>query len=391
YETFLRTRREALARQQALAAKQETERQHLQAFIDRFRAKASKASQAQSRLKRLAKLEPVALAESEPPVQFHFPDPGPLAPPLLTLDQVSVGYAPESPVLRRIDLRLDPEDRIALLGANGNGKTTLARLIAGRLAPMAGHETRAPKLRCGFFAQHQIEELEPEASAFDHLARLMPRAPAERVRAHLARFGLGADHAFTRARELSGGEKARLTFALISHQAPSLLILDEPTNHLDIEAREALVSALNDFTGAVILISHDWHLLSLVADRLWLVADGHVQPWQGDLDDYRRHLLEARADAPEPLPPKAPARRAPSSRGALAPLRRALRAAEARLAAVTTAKAALDHQLADPETYARGGGSVEELLRQQALAAAALAEAEAKWLAAAEALEKAES
>src|SRR5690242_17278858 len=234
YESFLRTRRETLARQQALAAKQEAQRKHLQSFVDRFRAKATKASQAQSRLKRLAKLEPVALAESEPPVAFHFPDPGALAPPLLTFDQVSVGYAPGKPVLRRLDLRLDPDDRIALLGANGNGKSTLARLIAGRLAPMAGHVARAPRLRCGFFAQHQIEELEPEATAFDHLARLMPRAPAERVRAHLARFGLGEDHVFTRARELSGGEKARLTFALISHEAPPLLILDEPTNHLDI-------------------------------------------------------------------------------------------------------------------------------------------------------------
>jgi ATP-binding cassette, subfamily F, member 3 len=391
YETFLRTRREALARQRALAAKQEAERKHLQSFVDRFRAKASKASQAQSRIKMLARLEPVALAESEPPVQFHFPDPGPLAPPLLTFDQVAVGYAPEKPVLRRIDLRLDPDDRIALLGANGNGKTTLARLIAGRLAPMAGHETRAPKLRCGFFAQHQIEELEPEASAFDHLARLMPRAPAERVRAHLARFGLGVDHVFTRARELSGGEKARLTFALISHQAPSLLILDEPTNHLDIEAREALVAALNDFTGAVILISHDWHLLSLAADRLWLVADGQVRPWEGDLDDYRRHLLEARAAEPAPTSPKPAARRAAPGRGALAPLRRALRQAEARLAAVTAAKAALDRQLADPQTYVGDGSSVEDLLRQQALAAASLAEAEAAWLAAAEALERTEA
>src|SRR5262249_41547748 len=195
-ESSLRPRGGAPARQRAVAAKREAERRHLRSFIDRFRAKASKASQAQSRLKRLAKLEPVALAESEPPVEFHFPDPGALAPPLLTFDQISVGYAPGTPVLRRIDLRLDPEDRIALLGATGNGKTTLARLIAGRLAPMAGRERRAPKLRCGFFAQHQIEELDPEASAFDHLARLTPRAPAERVRAHLARFGLGEDHVF---------------------------------------------------------------------------------------------------------------------------------------------------------------------------------------------------
>ena len=390
YETFLRTRREALARQQALAAKQEAERKHLQAFVDRFRAKASKASQAQSRLKRLARLEPVALAEREPTVHFHFPDPGALAPPLVTFDQVSVGYAPGVPVLRRLDLRLYPDDRIALLGANGNGKTTLARLIAGRLRPMAGHDTRAPKLRCAFFAQHQIEELDPEATSFDHLARLMPTAPSERVRAHLARFGLGEDHVFVRARELSGGEKARLTFALISHQAPSLLILDEPTNHLDIEAREALVEALNEFSGAVVLISHDWHLLSLVADRLWLVADGEVRAWEGDLDDYRRHLLAARPEEQAAVPAKPRTRRPAARRAAIAPLRRALREAEERLAAIAASKAAIDRQLSDPRTYAGDGTSIEELLRQQAEATASLAEAEAQWLAAAEALEQSE-
>src|SRR6266851_4872412 len=278
YEAFLRARRETLARQQALAAKQEAQRKHLQSFVDRFRAKATKASQAQSRLKMLARLEPVALAAAEPPVRFDFPDPGELAPPLLTLDGVAVGYAPGEPVLR----------------ANGNGKSTLARLIAGRLAPMAGHVARAPRLRCGFFAQHQIEELDPAGSAFDHLARLMPKASAEAVRAPLARFGFGEEQVFVRASDLSGGEKARLNFALITHEAPPLLLLDEPTNHLDIEAREALVAALNDFAGAVVIISHDWHLLSLTADRLWLVAEGTARPWDGDLDDYRRYLLETR-------------------------------------------------------------------------------------------------
>src|SRR6266851_1664747 len=364
YEAFLRARRETLARQQALAAKQEAQRKHLQSFVDRFRAKATKASQAQSRLKMLARLEPVALAAAEPPVRFDFPDPGELAPPLLTLDGVAVGYAPGEPVLRRLDLRLDPDDRIALLGANGNGKSTLARLIAGRLAPMAGHVARAPRLRCGFFAQHQIEELDPAGSAFDHLARLMPKASAEAVRARLARFGFGEEQVFVRASDLSGGEKARLNFALITHEAPPLLILDEPANHLDIEAREALVAALNDFAGAVVIISHDWHLLSLTADRLWLVAEGTARPWDGDLDDYRRYLLETRpAEGARQngaaMHAKREARRAAAGRRqALGPLRRALRKAEAELAAVTGRKTALDRRVADPGTYAEGGAAL---------------------------------
>ncbi|HUH83393.1 MAG TPA: ABC-F family ATP-binding cassette domain-containing protein, partial [Stellaceae bacterium] len=391
YETFLRTRREALAHQQALAAKQASARKHLQAFVDRFRAKASKASQAQSRIKMLARLEPVALAETEAPVRFEFPDPAELAPPLLTLDHVAVGYAPGRPVLRRLDLRLDPDDRIALLGANGNGKTTLARLMAGRLPAMEGEVRRAPRLTSGYFAQHQIEELDAGASAFDHLARLMPKATPEAVRARLARFGFGADKVFVAAGDLSGGEKARLNFALMSHAAPALLILDEPTNHLDIEAREALVTALGDFAGAVVIVSHDWHLLSLTADRLWLVADGTVRPWEGDLDDYRRYLLETRPaepDEPEPREKRLGRRAAANRRGSLAPLKRALRAAEERLAALTQRKAELDRQLADPATYA-GAAPLQALLREQADASEALAEAEAQWLAAAEAVERA--
>jgi ATP-binding cassette, subfamily F, member 3 len=396
YETFLRTRRERLARQQALAAKQETQRRHLQSFVDRFRAKASKASQAQSRLKMLARLEPVAMAETEPPARFDFPEPSDLAPPLLALDGVAVGYAPGRPVLRRLDLRLDPADRIALLGANGNGKSTLARLLAGRLAPLEGEVIRAPRLRAGFFAQHQIEEFDPAASAFDHLARLMPKAPAEAVRASLARFGFDADNVFVAARDLSGGEKARLNFALITREAPPLLILDEPTNHLDIAAREALVEALNAFPGAVVVISHDWHLLSLTAERLWLVAEGTARPWEGDLDDYRRHLLaerpaEAAGSERAASGAKREARRsAAARRQALAPLRRRLSAAEAELAEIARHKAALDGRLADPTTYEAAGAELADLLRAQAEAAQRLAAAEARWLSAAEAVEQAE-
>ena len=392
YETYLRTRREALARQQALAQKQEAQRKHLQSFVDRFRAKATKASQAQSRLKMLARLEPVALAASEPPTRFDFPEPGELSPPLLTLDDVAVGYAPDRPVLKRLDLRLDPDDRIALLGANGNGKSTLARLIAGRLPPLAGHQFRAPRLRCGYFAQHQIEELEPEASAYDHLARLMPDAVPEQVRARLARFGFGEDKVFVRARDLSGGEKARLNFALITHEAPPLMILDEPTNHLDIEAREALVAAVNDFAGAVVIISHDWHLLSLTADRLWLVAEGTAQPWPGDLEEYRRSLLAQRPTESEGNGSEGGAKRqarraAAERRQTLAPLKKALRQAEQRLAEVTRQKQEVERRLADPATYAGPAATVQELLREQGRIAALLADAEAQWMTAAEAVE----
>ncbi len=397
YEAFLRARRETLARRQALAQRQETERKHLQAFIDRFRAKASKARQAQSRVKALARLEPIEIVNDEAPIRFTFPEPQELAPPLVTLDRVSVGYEPGKPILRDLDLRLDPDDRIALLGANGNGKTTFARLLAGRLQPFSGEMRRAPRWRCGYFAQHQIDELEPGATPFDHLSRLMPKATPEAVRARLARFGFGVDKVFVKARDLSGGEKARLTFALITVDAPPLLILDEPTNHLDLEARDALITAINDFAGAVVLISHDWHLLSLAADRLWLVAAGTVKPYDGDLDDYRRFVLSPKAAAaPETGNGDAKARRearraASAQRRALEPLRRNLQAAERAVSELGTRKATLDHRLADAATYQNDGAELAALLREQATLAQALAQAEARWLEAAQAIEAAEN
>jgi ATP-binding cassette subfamily F protein 3 len=395
YEDFARTRREHLARQQSLAARQEDERKRLQAFIDRFRAKATKASQAQSRMKALARLQPISLSEEEPPLHLAFPEPPELAPPMLSLYQVSVGYEPEKPVLRKLDLRLDPDDRIALLGANGNGKSTFARLIAGRLEPMAGEITRARRFACGYFAQHQIEELDPGASAYDHLARLMPKAFPEAIRARLARFGFDEDKVFVAAQNLSGGEKARLNFALMSVDAPPMLILDEPTNHLDIEAREALVEAINEFSGAVVIVSHDWHLLSLVAERLWLVADGTVKPFDGDLDDYKRMVLAPTASEAEAGKAVANQRRetrrlAAERRRELEPLRRALKEAERAVTDLTARKTALDQRIADPATYA-GAADVSGLLREQAALAAALGEAEARWLAAAEAIEEADA
>ena len=295
YDAFERVRREKLALQAKERARLEARRRHMQAFVDRFRYKATKARQAQSRLKAIAKLEPIPAVIEAPHVTLRFPQPEVPAPPLITLERAAAGYG-DHVVLDRLDLRLDPDDRIALVGANGNGKSTFAKLLAGELAPLSGEVIRAPKLRVGYFAQHQIEALRPQDSALQHLARRLPAEREERLRTRLGGFGLTQDKADLPAGALSGGEKARLTFALISAAAPQLLLLDEPTNHLDIDSRDALTLAINDFAGAVLLISHDPHLIELTADRLWLVAGGRVRPFDGDVEDYRRALLEPAID-----------------------------------------------------------------------------------------------
>ena len=296
-------------------------------------------------------------------------------------------------MLARLDLRLDPDDRIALLGANGNGKTTFARLLAGRLAPLSGRMTRSPKLVCGYFAQHQIEELQPQQSAYDHLAALLPAAPPEALRARLGAFGFGQDKAFVAVADLSGGERARLNLALVTHDAPALLILDEPTNHLDIETREALVQAINDFSGAVVLISHDWHLVELVADRLWLVADGTVRPFDGDLEDYRRLLLEAsgpadgrRSAAPDDR--RAARRLAAEKRRELDPLRKRARQAEQTIARLSQEQQALDRGFAAMNGSAAAGGARADAFKRRAEITRLIAEAEAEWLATEEAIER---
>ncbi|HEV2300577.1 MAG TPA: ABC-F family ATP-binding cassette domain-containing protein [Stellaceae bacterium] len=392
FDAFVRARREARERAASLARHQAAERERLQAFIDRFRAKASKARQAQSRMKALARLEPAALVEDEAPPSIRFPDPPRLAPPLLGLDRVSVGYLPGRPVLSRLDLRLDPDDRIALVGANGNGKTTLARLLAGRLEATSGHVSRAPKLVCGYFAQHQIEELCAEASAFDHLAALMPMSPPERIRSRLGGFGFSADKAFLPLADLSGGERARLNLALVSVDAPALLVLDEPTNHLDMEAREALVAALDEFPGAVVLVSHDRHLVELVADRLWLVADGTVRPFAGDLDDYRALVLEGSMDDRDGSAGgegrRAARRREAERRRALDPLRRRVRHAEETLGRLSAERDALDRALVLPQS-ARGQ-EIAAALKRRAELDRLIAAAERDWLAAEEAITDAE-
>ena len=390
FDAFVRAR--ALARERALglARQRAAERERLQSFIDRFRAKASKARQAQSRVKALARIEPVALVAEEPPPVIRFPEPPRLAPPLVTLEAASVGYEAGKPVLSRLDLRLDPEDRIALLGANGNGKTTLSRLLAGRLETQSGRLQRSPKLVCGYFAQHQIEELRPEASAFDHLAALMRESAPERVRTRLGGFGFGEDKAFLPVAELSGGERARLTLALVSVDAPSLLILDEPTNHLDLEAREALVAALNEFPGAVVLVSHDRHLVELVAERLWLVADGTVQPFPGDLEEYGALILE-RAPAESVARPagngrREERRRAAERRRAIDPLRRRAREAEVAVARLASERTALDERLSLAQ-HSRGE-EIAAALKRRAELDRLIEAAERDWLAAAEAIDR---
>jgi ATP-binding cassette subfamily F protein 3 len=394
FDAFLRARREAAARQAALAQRQQRERQRLQRFIDRFRYKASKARQAQSRVKALARLEPVALIADAAPVTLRLPQPAGLSPPLISLDRVSTGYVPGSPILSRLDLRLDPDDRIALLGANGNGKTTFARLLAGRLQPFSGQMIRAPKLACGFFAQHQIEEMRPAESAFDHLAALMPDSPPEAVRARLGGFGFSQDKAFVPVGELSGGERARLNLALVTYNAPGLLILDEPTNHLDMETRESLVAALAEYSGAVVLVSHDWHLVELVADRLWLVDGGTVRSFEDDLDAYRRRLLErdepaeSRASAPVAANSRRAGRReAAERRRALEPLRQKARSAEAMAARLAAEQQALDRTLAEPGAFG-AGGALADALKRRAELERRIAQAEAEWFEAATELER---
>ena len=391
FEEFVRIKTERALQQTRAAERVAAERAHIQSFVDRFRAKASKARQAQARIKALARLPQIDAVIEDSPTRFAFPEPVQLAPPILALERVSVGYDGTA-VLRGLSLVIDMEDRIALLGANGNGKSTFAKLIAGRLAPISGEMRRSGKLRVGYFAQHQEEELVAGDSPVAHMARALPQAAPPQVRAQLARFGLDANRADTPVKDLSGGEKARLLLALATRDAPQLLILDEPTNHLDIDAREALVKALADFSGAVLLISHDPHLVELVADRLWLVADGGVASFDGDLDDYRAWLAErarpaAKADAGNRREDR---RERAEARAAVAPLRKRARDAEALIAKLAAERARIETVLADPALYAPG--RVGEVTAANARLAAIRREteaAEAAWLEAEAALEEA--
>jgi ATP-binding cassette subfamily F protein 3 len=393
YDEFVRIRTERVAQQAAVALKITAQKAHMQAYVDRFRYKASKARQAQARLKAIARLPPVEAAVEDHVTSFNFPEPAELAPPILTMDRLSVGYG-NHVVLSDLGLRIDMDDRIALLGANGNGKSTLAKLLAGRLQPMSGHMFRNAKLKVGYFAQHQTDELTAGETAIDHMARALPGALPNQVRGQLARFGLDADRANTRVALLSGGEKARLLLALATRDAPQMLILDEPTNHLDIDAREALVRALAEFGGAVLLITHDPHLVELVADRLLLVADGTVKAYDGDIDEYRTLVSERGRTAPKAEVQKRrdDRRERADARAAVAPLRKKAKDAESRLARLTRERAALEKALANPDLYDRSRKS-EALAAQAKLASLKklIGEAETEWLVAEEALEMAQA
>ncbi|WP_297529131.1 ATP-binding cassette domain-containing protein [Thiohalobacter sp.] len=397
YSGFERQRAAWLAGQAAARKRQQREIAHIENFVRRFRAKASKARQAQSRLKALERLEEIAPAHVDSPFRFSFPGPERLPNPLIRLDGAAAGYDGE-PVLRGIDLDIGPEDRIGLLGRNGAGKSTLIRLLTGELAPLAGRRQPAADLRIGYFAQHQLEQLDGEASALAHLQRLDPRAPEQALRDFLGGFGFSGDRALDPVAPFSGGERARLALARVVWQRPNLLLLDEPSNHLDLDMRLALELALNDFGGALVLVSHDRHLLRTCTERLLLVEDGRVTRFDGDLDDYRQRLAQGRETAATHAPAaphsagnRRDRRRAEAeARQRLAPLRRRLAQAEAELERLENERDALERRLADPALYAEGAGAeLTPLLRARGELERRLAEAEERCLALMEALEAA--
>ncbi len=388
YDQFARQVAERRAVQAAEAKKVEARRAHLQSFVDRFKAKASKAVQAQSRVKMLEKLTPITAPEEAKKVVFTFPEPEELSPPIINMEGAAVGYGGRA-VLRRLSLRIDQDDRIALLGRNGEGKSTLSKLLAGKLDAMEGRLHRSSKLRIGYFAQHQVDELHIDETPLQHVMRLRPGEHQAKLRARLAGFGLMAEQAETVVGRLSGGQKARLSLLLATIDAPHLLILDEPTNHLDIESREALVEALTEYSGAVILVSHDMHLLGLVADRLWLVKGGAVTPYTEDLEAYRRMLLTPPEDeAKQAAKPAEKPRRA--SRDEILALRAEVRKCEERLGKLNDMRDKLAKKLADPELYEDARkGELETWNRKYAEVMEGLDRAEAMWMTAQERLEEA--
>ena len=389
FSQFERQRAEKLRLQSATKAKIDAKRAHMQVFVDRFRASASKARQAQSRMKMIAKLEVGAEAIEEHVAPFLLPSPErPLAPPLVRLEGVSVGYG-GPPVLEKLNLRLDLDDRIGLLGVNGSGKSTFARMIAGDLASEGGHVHRDRRMKVGWFHQHQIEAMDPKDTPLAIMGRALPEASESQRRSRLARFGMTVEKVETTVANLSGGERARLLLNMVAMERPHLLILDEPTNHLDIDSRWALTEALNDYSGAVILITHDRSLMELVADRLWLVADRTVKPFDGDMDEYAKFVLDRARTASRAPAKAAPAPAPTSARPALAPLKRKLEAAEVVLARETGLLAEADAALDDPRLYQGDPVRLTDLRQRRARIAERLAKAEAVWVAAAESYEAA--
>ncbi|CAL77125.1 putative ABC transporter, ATP-binding protein with duplicated ATPase domains [Bradyrhizobium sp. ORS 278] len=364
--------------------RQEAERARLQAFVERFKAKASKARQAQSRVKMLERMKPITALVTQDVHEISFPAPEKLlSPPIIAVDNASVGYDPAQPVLNRVTLRIDNDDRVALLGANGNGKSTLVKLLAGRLAPFSGKVTRADKLSIAYFAQHQLDELDETGSPYTHVRKLMGDAPESKVRARAGAIGFSGKAADTSVKSLSGGEKARLLLGLATFFGPNMIILDEPTNHLDIDSRAALAEAINEFPGAVIMVSHDRYLIEACADRLWVVADRTVKSYDGDLDDYRRMVLSSRSgaaaretDRPQ-VTEKVERPRSDNRRGAL---KQKITAAEAEIVRITDIIAKIDSALSLPDIFTRDPKQAAQLSKARANAADALARAEEQWL-----------
>jgi ATP-binding cassette subfamily F protein 3 len=370
------------------ARRQADERKRLQAFVDRFKAKASKARQAQSRVKMLERMKPVTALVTQDVHEISFPKPEKmLSPPIIAVDDVSVGYDAKQPVLSRVTLRVDTDDRIALLGANGNGKSTLVKLLAGKLSPFSGKVTRADKLSVGYFAQHQVDELNVDASPCDHIRKLMPDAPESKVRGRTGAIGFSGKAGDTLVKNLSGGEKARLLLGLATFFGPNMIILDEPTNHLDIDSRAALAEAINDFPGAVIMVSHDRYLIESCADRLWVVANQAVTNYDGDLDDYRRTVLSARGAkvAPREREPEISSQNNTSARRPRekrTPLKQRISEAETEMARISGIIEKIDAALALPDLFTRDPKQAAQLSKARASAADALTKVEEEWLAA---------
>ena len=409
YDLFDRQRRERQALQLKLKSKQDDQRRHMEAFVDRFKAKASKAKQAQSRLKALQKMQPITAMVDEHIKPFHFPNPKKrMSPPMIHIENGSVGYEPGKPILTNIGLSLGPEDRVGLLGANGNGKSTMAKLLSGRLKIEEGHIKRSHKIEVAYFAQHQLDELRPNESGYEHVKQMMDEtteggATEAQARARAAQMGLDRAKMDTPAKDLSGGEKARLLLGLATFFGVHLLILDEPTNHLDIDSREALVQALNDYEGAVIIISHDRHLLEASVDRLWLVADGTVRPYEGDLDEYRSYILaeaktsksnanksEKRAAAKEVKKAEERRKESAAKRASRAPLKAKVRELEKKMTLIEKKLKLADEKLALPNLFRDHADKAKQLSQIRARLVGEMSSAEEEWLQASSALEDAE-
>lgn len=399
YSDFEVARAEHLANQQAAFQKQQSEIAHIRDFVNRFKAKATKARQAQSRIKALERMEKIAPAHVDSPFHFRFFEPTRLTAPILALDKASVGYQ-QIPLIDNIKLHLSPGDRIGLLGPNGAGKSTLIKLIAGELDPISGKRREGKDIVIGYFAQHQLEQLRPEDSALKHLQRLDPQATEQECRNFLGGFGFNGDTALEPVAPFSGGEKARLVLALLVYQRPALLLLDEPTNHLDLEMRLALTMALQEYEGALVVVSHDRYFLRNVTDDLWLVADGQATEFSGSLDDYRQLRLnrdkpsagQEKAASANPNTKKLDRQAAAQQRQKLQPLRHQVKKAEQALDKLNSELAELETQLADTTLYeAANKEKLKSLLQQQAATKAAVEQAEMDWLEASEQLENAET